>query len=52
MGLVYANIVLINGRDLIFAEAGYIPKENIKKMTVSMLVDSEAYMMAINERLQ
>ncbi|MDI9365360.1 MAG: retroviral-like aspartic protease family protein [Flavobacterium sp.] len=52
MGLVYADITLINGEDLILAKRNIIGEEEIKEMTVSMLADSGAYMMAINENIQ
>jgi clan AA aspartic protease len=52
MGLVYADITLINGEDLILAKRNIIGEDEIKTMTVNMLVDSGAYMMAINESIQ
>ncbi|MFN0083263.1 MAG: retroviral-like aspartic protease family protein [Ferruginibacter sp.] len=52
MGLVYADITLINGEDLILAKRNIIGEEEIKQMTVTMLADSGAYMMAINESIQ
>ncbi len=52
MGLVYADITLINGEDLILAKRNIIGEEEIKQMTVNMLADSGAYMMAINESIQ
>ena len=52
MGLTYAEIELISGDDLVWARRGYLPEENIKKMTVTALVDSGSYMLAINERIK
>jgi len=52
MGLVYADIKLINGEDLILAKRNIIGEDKIKRMTVRMLADSGAYMMAINETIQ
>lgn len=52
MGLVYADITLINGEDLILAKRHIIGQDEIKQMTVNMLADSGAYMMAINESIQ
>src|SRR4051794_23644648 len=52
MELVYAEITLINGEDLVLAKRHIIGKEEIKQMNVNMLVDSGAYMMAINETIQ
>lgn len=52
MGLVYAEIELINRVDIELARRFVIGEEEIKRMNVSMLVDSGAYMMAINENIQ
>jgi clan AA aspartic protease len=52
MGLVYAEIELISGDDLALFRRGFLPEEQIKHMKVSMLVDSGAYMMVINEHIK
>ena len=52
MGLVYAEIELINVDDLALARHHNIGVEDVKRMRVNMLVDSGAYMMAINESIQ
>ena len=52
MGLVYAAIKLINGEDLVLAKRHIIGEEEVKEMTINMLVDSGAYMLAINETIQ
>jgi clan AA aspartic protease len=52
MGLVYADIKLINGEDLILSKRNIIDKDEVKEMTVKMLADSGSYMMAINETIQ
>lgn len=52
MGLVYAEIELINGEDLALARKHYIGEDEIKRMKVSALVDSGSYMLAINENIQ
>lgn len=52
MGLVYAEIELINGADIILADNHYIGDEEIKRMTVSALVDSGSYFLAINQNMQ
>ena len=52
MGFVYADITLINGEDLVLARRHIIGQEEIKEMTVSMLVDSGAYSLCINESIQ
>jgi len=52
MGLVYAEVELINGADMANASSNFIEKDSIRKMKVNMLVDSGAYMLAINENIQ
>lgn len=52
MGLVYADIEIINSDDLALARRSILNKDEVKKMLVNMLVDSGAYMMAINETIQ
>jgi clan AA aspartic protease len=52
MGLVYADIELISGRDLVLFGEGQITEDKIKRMTVNVLVDSGALMLAINEEIQ
>jgi clan AA aspartic protease len=52
MGLVYAEIELINGGDIELARRGYIDKDEIKRMFVTVLVDTGSYMLAINENIQ
>jgi len=52
MGLVYADIKLINGEDMVLAKRHIIGEEEVKEMTINMLVDSGAYMLAINETIQ
>ena len=52
MGLVYADIEIINSDDLALARRSILNKNEVKKMLVNMLVDSGAYMMAINETIQ
>lgn len=51
-GSVYAEIELINADDVAFAKRHIIGEEEVKRMKVNMLVDSGAYMMAINESIQ
>ena len=50
--MVYADITLINSDDLGMAKRHIIGQEEIRQMTVRMVVDSGAYMMAINETIQ
>lgn len=52
MGLVYADIELINADDMALARRSILNKDEVKRMTVNMMVDSGAYMMAINETIQ
>ena len=52
MGFVYANIELINSSDKILAKRHVIGEDEIRSITVRMLVDSGAYLMCINEVIQ
>ncbi|MEP7110509.1 MAG: clan AA aspartic protease [Ferruginibacter sp.] len=52
MGIVYAEIELINGEDLILARRYIIGEEEIKRMKVNMLVDTGSVYMCINENIQ
>lgn len=52
MGLVYADIELINTTDLEMARRHIIGEEEVKRVRVKMMADSGAYMMAINEEIQ
>ena len=52
MGLVYADIILINAGDEVLAKHKVIGEDEVKKMTVTMLVDTGAYMMGITETVQ
>jgi clan AA aspartic protease len=47
MGLVYANIELIRGDDLALVREGYILEDQIRRVTVSAMVDSGATMLTI-----
>ena len=49
MGLVYAEI---NGEDLILAKRHIIGEEEVKKMSINMLVDTGSYNLCINEEIQ
>lgn len=51
MGLVYAEIELINIGDVEVFERGYIDEEDIRRTKVRAMVDSGAYMLAINEEV-
>lgn len=47
MGLVYANIELISSDDLALVRRGYLSEEQIRRVTVSAMVDSGANMLTI-----
>jgi clan AA aspartic protease len=52
MGLVYAEMEIINGEELGLARRGYIDKDEVKRIFVTILVDTGSYMLAINESIQ
>jgi len=52
MGLTYAEIELINADDIALARRNIISQDEIKKVNISMLADSGAFMMAINDNIQ
>ena len=52
MGLIYADLELINAGDIELARRYYIGEEEIKRMHVNALVDTGAYMLCINETVQ
>lgn len=52
MGLVYAEIELINGDDLALVRRNIIGEEEIKRMRVTALVDTGSLNLAINENIQ
>ena len=52
MRLIYVNLELISGDDLVLHRRGYIDSTKIKRMTVKALVDTGAYMLAINEQIK
>ena len=52
MGLIYADIELINAIDLGLARRFKIGEEEVKRMQVKMLVDTRSVYMCINETVQ
>lgn len=52
MGLVHAEITLVNAVDQGMAKKGLIPEEDVKKMNVTALVDSGAYMLTIPDTIK
>jgi len=49
MGLVYADIEIINAEDLTLAKNHIIGEEEVKRMHINMLVDTGSYMFCMNE---
>lgn len=52
MGLIYADIELINAIDLGLSKRHEIGEEEVKRMHVNMLVDTGSVYMCINETVQ
>ncbi|MFN0037129.1 MAG: clan AA aspartic protease [Saprospiraceae bacterium] len=52
MGLVYAEIELINGGDLEMERRNLMDKDEVKRMWITALVDTGSYMLCINESIQ
>lgn len=52
MGLIYAEIELINGDDLALERKYIIDKDEVKRMRLTVLVDTGSYMLCINECIQ
>ncbi len=52
MGLVYAELDILNGGDVYLNRQGLLDESEIKKVNVTALVDSGAYMLSINENLK
>jgi clan AA aspartic protease len=52
MGLVYADVELINANDIAYARRHIIGEDEIKRLHVNILVDTGAYMLSINETIK
>ncbi|MBK6565090.1 MAG: retroviral-like aspartic protease family protein [Saprospiraceae bacterium] len=52
MGLIHAEIELINGGDLEMVRRNLMNPDEVKRMYVNMLVDTGAYNLCINEVIQ
>ena len=52
MGLVHAEIELINGDDLALMRRNIIDIDEVKRMHVTALVDTGSLLLAINENIQ
>jgi clan AA aspartic protease len=49
MGEVRTEITLVNIRDKNIADGGYIPQEQVRRLTVNAVVDTGAWTLVINE---
>ena len=52
MGLIYADIELLNGDDLAMVRRKLMDNDEVKRMRVNMLVDTGSVYMCINENIQ
>ncbi len=52
MGLIRTEIELISSGDLTLARKGYIKDQDVKRLNVTALVDTGAYMLVINENVK
>jgi len=52
MGLVYADIELINGDDLAYVRRGDMDLDEVRRIHVNILVDTGSISLAINENIQ
>ena len=52
MGIVYANIELRNGGDVVLNRRKYIAEEDIRQININMIVNSGTIMLAINEEIR
>ena len=52
MGLVYAEIEIINGEDLSLSKRNVLDRDDVRSIRINALVDSGSYMLAINESIQ
>ena len=52
MGLVYAEIDLLNGGDVYLHRQGLLKEDEVKQVRVGALVDTGAYMLSINETIR
>ena len=52
MGLVYAEIDLLNGGDVYLQRKKLLDEKDVKQVRVNALVDSGAYMLSINENVR
>ena len=52
MGIVYAHINLTNADDIALEKRHFIRKDEIRNLSVTAMVDSGAYMLAINQKIK
>ncbi len=52
MGLVKSTVELINLSDKYLAEAGHLKPHQVRRMSVNVMVDSGAVMLAINDTIK
>jgi predicted aspartyl protease len=52
MGMVHAAIEIINLKDLHMAEENLLDKDEIRRMHITALVDTGAWLLCINENIQ
>lgn len=52
MGMVYADIELLNGEDLVMSRRHIIGEEEIRRFPVNIMVDTGAYYLCINETIR
>ena len=52
MGLVYADIELVNLADETLSEDGYLTKEQVRSMPIKIMADSGAIRLTINEEIR
>ena len=52
MGLIYADIELINAVDIEMARRFFIGEDEVKRLHINVLVDTGAYNLCINETIQ
>ncbi len=50
--MVFADIELINGEDLVMARKNIIGEEEIRRFPLNILVDSGAHQLVLNENIQ
>ena len=52
MGTIRAEIELVNPADLVLLDAGVLKEDAVRRMNITALVDTGAYMLCTNEEIQ